>query len=53
MFSINVLDVIFSALGALIWSIIFVTWVSLYQSYRLEWLPWSDDITLVFPAGRL
>lgn len=45
-------DVIFSAIGALIWSIIIGTWVVVFQTNRTEWGEFADSISFVIPLGR-
>ncbi|CAH1395618.1 unnamed protein product [Nezara viridula] len=43
--------VIFSGIGALIWSIVIGTWVYIFQSYRVAFGEFGDSISFVIPTG--
>ncbi|KAF7396413.1 gamma-secretase subunit pen-2 isoform X1 [Vespula maculifrons] len=43
--------VIFSAIGAIIWMIILVTWVIIFQTQRAAWGEFADNISYIFPLG--
>lgn len=43
--------VILSAVGTLIWAIIIITWVTIFQVKRAEWGEWGDSISFNIPRG--
>lgn len=44
-------DVIYSAIGALVWLVIVITWVTLFQVNRVNWGEFADDISFIIPVG--
>lgn len=45
-------DVIASGIGALIWLIVIVSWIVLFQYKRADWGEFADDISFIIPLGR-
>ncbi|XP_034234913.1 gamma-secretase subunit pen-2-like [Thrips palmi] len=43
--------VIYSGIGALIWSIALITWNIIFQKYRVEWGDLGDELTFLIPSG--
>ncbi|XP_013397554.1 gamma-secretase subunit PEN-2 [Lingula anatina] len=43
--------VIKSLIGAIIWTAIFITWVTLFQLYRASWGATADYISFIIPRG--
>ncbi|XP_012280933.1 gamma-secretase subunit pen-2 [Orussus abietinus] len=43
--------VIFSGIGAIIWTGIFLAWVITYQTQRTNWGEFGDSISYIFPTG--
>ncbi|XP_050302227.1 gamma-secretase subunit pen-2 [Anthonomus grandis grandis] len=43
--------VIFSALGALLWLIILVSWITVFQLNRSSWGAFADQISFIIPLG--
>lgn len=46
-----VADVIFSALGTVVWIAAIVTWVVVFQVNRASWGKFADDISFIIPLG--
>lgn len=44
-------DVIFSAIGALLWAIGLAVWITIYQTNRVAWGEFADDISFIIPLG--
>lgn len=44
-------DVIFSGIGAAIWTVIIVTWVVMFQVNRAKWGEFADNISFIIPQG--
>lgn len=44
-------DVILSAIGALLWAIGLGVWITIYQSNRVAWGEFADNISFVIPLG--
>lgn len=44
-------DVIFSGLGAIVWAIVIVCWVVMFQLNRSNWGEFADDISFIIPLG--
>lgn len=44
--------VIYSGLGAVIWLIAIIAWVSVFQSKRAEWGATADYMSFIIPLGR-
>lgn len=45
-------DVIFSAIGAIIWAIGLAVWITIYQSNRVAWGEFADTISFIIPLGK-
>ncbi|KAF2893856.1 hypothetical protein ILUMI_12319 [Ignelater luminosus] len=43
--------VIFSGIGTIIWTVIIVTWVVIFQVNRAHWGEFADDISFIIPLG--
>jgi len=43
--------VIYSGIGAIIWLIVITTWVVIYQTHRVQWGEFGDDISFIIPLG--
>ena len=43
--------VILSFLGTILWAIIIIAWVTIYQLKRAEWGEWGDKISFNIPRG--
>lgn len=43
--------VIFSAIGAAIWTAALTTWIIIFQTQRAEWGEFADTISYIIPAG--
>ncbi|XP_065172242.1 gamma-secretase subunit pen-2 [Atheta coriaria] len=43
--------VIYSASGALVWLVGLVTWVIIFQTHRVEWGEFADNISFIIPLG--
>ncbi|XP_044261681.1 gamma-secretase subunit pen-2 [Tribolium madens] len=43
--------VIYSAIGSLIWFVIIVTWVTIFQVNRTSWGEFADNISFIIPLG--
>lgn len=44
-------DVILSAIGALLWAIGLGVWITIYQTNRVAWGEFADNISFVIPLG--
>lgn len=44
-------DVLLSAIGALIWTIAIITWLSIYVQNRAAWGELGDYISFTIPMG--
>lgn len=44
-------DVIYSAIGSLIWFLVIATWVAMFQANRIAWGEWADDLSFIIPLG--
>lgn len=44
-------DVILSAIGALLWAIGLAVWITIFQTNRVAWGSFADDISFVIPLG--
>lgn len=44
-------DVIYSAIGSLIWFLVIATWVAMFQANRVAWGEWADDLSFIIPLG--
>lgn len=47
----SISDVILSAIGALLWAIGLGIWITIYQSNRVAWGEFADNISFVIPLG--
>lgn len=45
------LDVIFSAIGGLIWVAALTTWIIIFQTHRASWGETADRISFIIPTG--
>lgn len=45
-------DVIYSGIGAIVWAIAIITWISTFQLNRAEWGEFADSISFIIPLGR-
>lgn len=45
-------DVIFSAIGSLVWIVAIITWVITFQLNRADWGEFADSISFIIPLGR-
>jgi hypothetical protein len=45
-------DLIQSAIGVTVWTVLLVTWNVLFQSYRVEWGAVGDQLTFILPRGK-
>ncbi|XP_039953777.1 gamma-secretase subunit pen-2 [Bactrocera neohumeralis] len=43
--------VISSLIGALIWSVILITWIIIFQTKRAEWGEMADRMSFIIPLG--
>ncbi|XP_049839877.1 gamma-secretase subunit pen-2 isoform X1 [Schistocerca gregaria] len=43
--------VILSAIGAIIWTIILVSWIVMFQTHRAEWGATADYMSFIIPTG--
>ncbi|XP_011182957.1 gamma-secretase subunit pen-2 isoform X2 [Zeugodacus cucurbitae] len=43
--------VILSLIGALIWLVVLITWIIIFQAKRVEWGEMADRMSLVIPLG--
>ncbi|XP_008194720.1 gamma-secretase subunit pen-2 [Tribolium castaneum] len=43
--------VIYSAIGSLIWLVLIVTWVTIFQVNRTSWGEFADNISFIIPLG--
>lgn len=50
-FILSLLDVILSAIGALLWAIVLAVWITIFQTNRVAWGSFADDISFVIPLG--
>jgi len=44
-------DVIWSVIGALVWTAIIVAWVTVFQMYRADWGATADQMSFIIPKG--
>ena len=44
-------DVILSAIGALLFLAVFITWIVIFQTHRAEWGEFADSISYIIPTG--
>lgn len=44
-------DVIYSAIGTILWTIVLATWIALFQINRVEWGEFADEISFIIPLG--
>ncbi|NP_001040205.1 gamma-secretase subunit pen-2 [Bombyx mandarina] len=44
--------VIMSAIGAFVWAVILVTWITVYQTNRVSWGATGDALSFIVPLGR-
>jgi len=44
-------DVIWSAVGVLVWTGIVVAWVTVFQLNRAEWGAAADEMSFIVPKG--
>ena len=49
--SLFISDVIRSMIGAIIWTVIAITWITLFQLNRADWGRTADDISFIIPKG--
>lgn len=45
------LDVILSAIGALLWAIGIGIWIVIFQTNRVAWGEYADDLSFIIPLG--
>jgi len=45
------LDVTFSLIGVIVWTIIFATWTFIFQLNRVQWGELGDSLSFVYPRG--
>jgi hypothetical protein len=50
-FSIFILDTIFSAIGSLISFVVMASWIIVFQTNRIIWGKFADDISFIIPLG--
>nr|AXY96274.1 Pen2 [Locusta migratoria migratoria] len=43
--------VILSAIGSIIWTIILVSWIVVFQTHRAEWGATADYMSFIIPTG--
>ncbi|CAG9770008.1 unnamed protein product [Ceutorhynchus assimilis] len=43
--------VIYSGMGALLWLILIVTWITVFQINRASWGEFADKISFIIPLG--
>lgn len=48
----SVSDVIFSAIGSIVWIVAIITWVLTFQLNRADWGEFADKISFIIPLGR-
>lgn len=44
--------VMFSAIGATVWSALLLAWIVTFQTQRAAWGEFADTISYIVPAGR-
>jgi len=44
-------DVIFSAIGAIIWTAALIAWIIIFQTQRAAWGDFADAISYIIPTG--
>ncbi|XP_059613540.1 gamma-secretase subunit pen-2 [Phlebotomus argentipes] len=44
--------VLYSALGSIVWLVVIISWVTIYQYHRAEWGEFGDRISLFIPLGK-
>lgn len=44
-------DVIMSGIGAIIWTAILTTWITIFQLHRAEWGATADQLSFIIPTG--
>lgn len=44
-------DVIYSAIGTLFWTIALITWIVIFQTNRAAWGATADYISFIIPLG--
>lgn len=44
-------DVIYSAIGALVYIVALTTWIVIFQLNRVEWGALGDDLSFIIPLG--
>lgn len=47
----NIVDVIFSGIGAILWMIALVAWIVTFQTQRAAWGEFADHISYIIPVG--
>jgi len=48
---VYVSDVIWSTVGALVWTAIIVAWVTVFQMNRADWGEAADQMSFIIPKG--
>lgn len=44
-------DVIGSAIGSMLWIIVLTTWIVMFQTNRVVWGEFADDLSFIIPQG--
>lgn len=50
-FALSFSDVILSGVGAMLWAIGLGVWITIYQTNRVAWGEFADNISFVIPLG--
>uniref|UniRef100_A0A1B6CTQ4 Gamma-secretase subunit PEN-2 n=1 Tax=Clastoptera arizonana TaxID=38151 RepID=A0A1B6CTQ4_9HEMI len=43
--------VILSGMGAALWAIIIAVWVYIFQTHRVQWADFGDQLSFIIPTG--
>lgn len=43
--------VIYSGIGAALWTAVLLAWIITFQTYRVEWGEFADSLSFTFPTG--
>ncbi|CAD7076689.1 unnamed protein product [Hermetia illucens] len=44
--------VLFSALGAAVWLVVLIAWITIFQTYRAQWGEVADRMSFIIPLGK-
>lgn len=51
LYPLSFVDVIYSAIGTLFWTILLITWIIIFQTNRADWGASADYISFIIPLG--